>query len=65
MMKSTYGIEAVHLCFNGTGICGGEAIGIHKGFGVLWSFVSYFQLLDEDLQLYNYIQLIFNIAVIN
>ena len=65
MMKSTYGIEAVHVCFNGTGICGGETISIHKGFGVLWYFVSYFQLLDEDVQLYNYIYLNFNIAVID
>ena len=32
MVKSACGIEAVYMCFNGTGIWGGETISRHKGF---------------------------------
>ena len=34
MVKSACGIEAVYMCFNGTGIWGGETISI-KYFGRL------------------------------
>ena len=31
MVKSACGIEAVYMCFNGTGIWGGETITLHVG----------------------------------
>ena len=55
MMKSACGIEAVYLCFNGTGIWGFETISRHKGSGVFWYFFYIFQLLDGNMLLDIYI----------
>ena len=63
MVKSACGIEAVYMCFNGTGIWGGETISRHKGSEVFWYFFYIFQLLDGNLLLDIYIQLNFNVAV--
>ena len=63
MVKSACGIEAVYMCFNGTGIWGGETISTHKGFACSGPFLTYSSCLIKNLQLDIYILLSFTIAV--
>ena len=38
MVKSACGIEAVYMCFNGTGIWGGETISYYSMYSILLKF---------------------------
>ena len=63
MGNSARGIGAVYMCFNGTGIWGGETISKHKGSVVLGLFFGIFQLLVGNVQLDIYIWLNFNVDI--
>ena len=63
MVKSDCGIGEVYMCFNGTGIWGGETISRHKGFACSGLFLTYSSCLIKNLQLDIYIFLILTIAV--
>ena len=51
------------MCFNRTGIWGGETISRHKGFACSGLFLAYSSCLIKNLQLDIYILLSFTIAV--
>ena len=48
MVKSACGIEAVYMCFNGTGIWGGETICHSKLTGSDWASPSSFNYFSLD-----------------
>ena len=63
MVKSACRIKAVHMCFNETGIWGGETISRHKGSACSGPFLTYSSCLIKNLQLDIYIILTFTISV--
>ena len=66
MMKSACGIEAVYMCFNGTGIWGGETlfvyIGLLGGHDLLFHVLCFICLIEDIIYIsenswYNMLQL--------